>query len=101
MVYNYEIWLANSRDGTVSIFVDDKEHIYEIPDKKFEIYLNCGIAVRFIKHNAGIISTGGELPRVFWDGDMEWVTFKSDIGFEWVVMVPMNTNNVTAFMEGE
>lgn len=102
MTYKYEIWLETSGYRTVSIFVNDKEHIYEIPDRCFEIFMNNGVAVRYIHEHAGILSTGLETPRVNWDGSMEWITFESDIKLEWVVIIPVAAqSNIVACMEDD
>ena len=100
MEYHYEIWLANSEPNSVSIFVNGKEHIYEVPHTNFEIYMSNGIVVRFINGHAGILCTANESPTVYWDGNMEWVEFNSELKLNWVVIIPMKgQSNITALME--
>ena len=89
MTYKYEIWLNNLEPRTVSIFVNDKEHIYEVPSKCFEIYMNNGVAIRFIIDKVGLLSTGNTTPTVYRYGATKWVKFESNIKLEWIVLIPM------------
>lgn len=91
-MYKYEIWLHNHTKNSVSIFVDGKEYIYELPHENFELCLNCGLVVRYIGHYAGILSSCGNL-NVCRDGNTEWIEFESPIPLEWLFIFPTDAEN--------
>jgi len=104
-VYEYEIWVDNcprGKNNLISIFVNNKEYLYEKPDENFEIYLNNGVVIRCFDNRFGIVDAAGKNVRVFWDGDIEHVTFKSYVEFQWVVIIPIEIkDNTIACIENE
>jgi len=92
-MYKYEIWLHNHSKNSVSIFMNGKEHIYDLPHENFELCLNCGLIVRYIGHYAGILSTGRNLyqVKVCRDGNTEWIEFQSEIPLEWLFIFPTDS----------